>query len=242
LSRYLVASYGCAVPSEGDPHGWQPDPFGRYEERYYVYGEPTRLVRASGIESTDPQGTARSPNVVPRPGSWRSSYRRSSEPVEELPDNEGAARRDDPSPEPVASPRPPATLPSDSPKPFRHRRLLVAALIVLILLAGAGVTALFIRGGQSATDRYLGRVAAIARVDRTTVDSHRRDLLARRDAVCGSMLQESARVAYAFRDSALTTAAYQAALELTCPSRKVAFDRALAIERAADERLVPLGN
>jgi hypothetical protein len=113
---------------------------------------------------------------------------------------------------------------------------------VLVLLAGAGVTALLIRGGQSATDRYLGRVAAIASVDRTTVDSHRGDLLARRDAVCGSMLTESARVAYAFRDSALITAAYQAALELTCPSRKVAFDRALASERAADERLAPLGS
>jgi hypothetical protein len=56
------------------------------------------------------------------------------------------------------------------------------------------------------------------------------------------MLQESARVAYAFRDSALITAAYQAALELTCPSRKAPFDRALAREHAADERLAPLGN
>ena len=56
------------------------------------------------------------------------------------------------------------------------------------------------------------------------------------------MLQESARVAYAFRDSVLITAAYQAALELKCPSRKVAFVRALASERAADERLAPLGN
>jgi hypothetical protein len=120
--------------------------------------------------------------------------------------------------------------------------LLVAALTVLVLLAGTGVAVLLIRGGQSATDRYLGRVAAIAQEDRKTVDSHRADLLARRDAVCGSMLQESARVAYAFRDSALITAAYQAALELTCPSRKAPFDRALAREHAADERLAPLGN
>ena len=47
------------------------------------------------------------------------------------------------------------------------------------------------------------------------------------------MLTESARIAYAFRDTPLVTAAYQAALELTCPSRKLAFDRAWANARAA---------
>jgi len=185
------------VPPEDAANGWQPDPFDRYDERYYVYGEPTRLVRRSGIESTDPQGSERSPTVVPPP-------------------------------EPVEPPRAPGTQPSDPPKRSR-KGLLVAALIVVVLLAGAGVTALLVRGGQSATDRYLGRVAAIAKVDRTTVDSHREDLLSRRDAVCGSMLQESARIAYAFRDTPLVTAAYQAAVELTCPSRKVAFEKALAI-------------
>jgi len=106
--------------------------------------------------------------------------------------------------------------------------------VLVVLLVGAGVTALVVRGGQSADDRYLSRVAAIAGVDKAAVDSHREDLLARRDAVCGSMLEESARVAYAFRDSALITAAYQAALELTCPSHKAAFDLALARDRAAD--------
>ena len=185
---------------EDAPHGWQPDPFGRYEDRYFVYGEPTRLVRRSGIESTDPQGSERSPDVVP--------------------------------PEPVASPRAPATRPSDPPQRSR-KGLLVAALIVLVLLVGAGVTAYLVRGEQSATDRYLGRVAAIAKVDRKTADAHREDLLSRRDAVCGSMLTESARIAYAFRDTPLVTAAYQAALELTCPSRKVAFDQAWANARAA---------
>jgi len=106
--------------------------------------------------------------------------------------------------------------------------------VLVVLLAVAGVTALLVRGGQSADDRYLSRVAAIAGVDKAAVDSHREDLLARRDAVCGSMLEESARVAYAFRDSALITAAYQAALELTCPSHQAAFDLALARDRAAD--------
>jgi len=190
------------VSPEDALHGWQPDPFGRFEDRYFVYGEPTRLVRRSGIESTDPQGSERSPDVV-RP------------------------------PEPVASPPAPATPPRDPAKRSRKGPLLVAAAIVLVLLAGAGVTALLMRGEQSATDRYLGRVAAIADVDRKTVNSHREDLLSRRDDVCGSMLAESARIAYAFRDSPMITAAYQAALELTCPARKVAFDRALANARAA---------
>ncbi|MGO9873753.1 MAG: hypothetical protein ACLPVY_08125 [Acidimicrobiia bacterium] len=34
-------------------NGWHPDPFGRFEERYIVYGEPSRLVRSEGVEQTD---------------------------------------------------------------------------------------------------------------------------------------------------------------------------------------------
>jgi len=205
------------VSPEDALHGWQPDPFGRYEDRYFVYGEPTRLVRRSGIESTDPQGSERSPDVVP------------NEPAT----SEVTARRGDTSAEPVASAPAPATPPGDTAKRSHKGRLLVAALIVLVLLAGAGGTALLMRGEQSATDRYLGRVAALADVDRKTVNSHRTDLLSRRDDVCGSMLEESARIAYAFRDTPMITAAYQAALELTCPARRVAFDRAWANARAA---------
>jgi len=36
-------------------NGWHPDPFGRFDERYIVYGEPSRLVRNDGIEQTDRQ-------------------------------------------------------------------------------------------------------------------------------------------------------------------------------------------
>jgi hypothetical protein len=57
------------------PHGWQPDPFGLHEERSFTRGEPTRLVRDSGIESyemppsTDPPRatTASAPQPVPAP-------------------------------------------------------------------------------------------------------------------------------------------------------------------------------
>jgi hypothetical protein len=50
--------------------GWSPDPFGRYDERFFVYGEPSRLVRTAGNEATDPHGTAPSPRddaAVSRP-------------------------------------------------------------------------------------------------------------------------------------------------------------------------------
>jgi hypothetical protein len=36
-------------------NGWHPDPFGRFDERYIVYGEPSRLVRNEGVEQTDRQ-------------------------------------------------------------------------------------------------------------------------------------------------------------------------------------------
>jgi len=36
-------------------NGWHPDPFGRFDERYIVYGEPSRLVRHDGVEQTDRQ-------------------------------------------------------------------------------------------------------------------------------------------------------------------------------------------
>ncbi len=35
-------------------HGWQMDPFGVHEQRYFSQGQPTKLVRDRGIESYDP--------------------------------------------------------------------------------------------------------------------------------------------------------------------------------------------
>jgi hypothetical protein len=37
-----------------DEQGWQPDPFGRHQERYLSAGRPTYLVRDGGVESSDP--------------------------------------------------------------------------------------------------------------------------------------------------------------------------------------------
>jgi hypothetical protein len=47
--------------------GWRPDPFGRYEERYFSDGLATRLVRTGRIEASDePEGTP-VPYVPPEP-------------------------------------------------------------------------------------------------------------------------------------------------------------------------------
>jgi hypothetical protein len=37
-------------------HGWKPDPFGRYENRYFSDGTPTALVRSGRLETRDEPG------------------------------------------------------------------------------------------------------------------------------------------------------------------------------------------
>ena len=74
-----------------DLHGWQSDPFGLHEQRYFSQGQPTKLVRDGGVEAYDPPPTS-SPSaarhvpetprtseapallpVPPRPGWWLAS-------------------------------------------------------------------------------------------------------------------------------------------------------------------------
>src|ERR1700680_4415369 len=43
------------VTLDEDYNGWHPDQFGRFDERYIVGGEPSRLVRNEGVEQTDRQ-------------------------------------------------------------------------------------------------------------------------------------------------------------------------------------------
>src|SRR3954467_1204028 len=60
--------------------GWFPDPFGRYDERFFVYGEPSRLVRTAGLQATDPHGVASAPRgKVLLPQSIRDAH---AEPVD----------------------------------------------------------------------------------------------------------------------------------------------------------------
>jgi hypothetical protein len=42
----------------GVSDGWHPDPFGRFEERWFAQGQPTQLVRSGGIEAQDAPGSA----------------------------------------------------------------------------------------------------------------------------------------------------------------------------------------
>jgi hypothetical protein len=39
---------------DGRWEGWYSDPFGRHEARWMSNGKPTKLVRDSGVESSDP--------------------------------------------------------------------------------------------------------------------------------------------------------------------------------------------
>jgi hypothetical protein len=52
-----------------DFYGWQPDPFGLHELRYFSQGSPTKLVRDDGVEGYDePPGeedrTPRAPELL----------------------------------------------------------------------------------------------------------------------------------------------------------------------------------
>jgi hypothetical protein len=47
--------------------GWRPDPFGRYEERYFSDGVATRLVRTGREEASDEPEGALATFVAPEP-------------------------------------------------------------------------------------------------------------------------------------------------------------------------------
>jgi hypothetical protein len=59
-----------------DPLGWQPDPFGRHELRYFSAGQPTYLVRDGGVESSDPVPSApiQAPPVTPSADAYLPAY------------------------------------------------------------------------------------------------------------------------------------------------------------------------
>jgi hypothetical protein len=47
--------------------GWRPDPFGRYEERYFSDGVATALVRTDRVEANDQPGGPLAPFDAPAP-------------------------------------------------------------------------------------------------------------------------------------------------------------------------------
>ena len=62
-----ASSVDSAVVSTEILQGWRPDPFGRYEERYFSNGLATRLVRTGRIEASDEPEGASTANVAPEP-------------------------------------------------------------------------------------------------------------------------------------------------------------------------------
>jgi len=56
-----------------DLHGWQSDPFGLHEQRYFSQGQPTKLVRDGSAESYDPPPTASAASGTPAPGGAHSA-------------------------------------------------------------------------------------------------------------------------------------------------------------------------
>ena len=63
------------VTLDEERNGWLPDPFGRFEERYIVYGEPSRLVRSAGVEQTDRQPLTSDPSALPAAALWNGDLR-----------------------------------------------------------------------------------------------------------------------------------------------------------------------
>ena len=63
--------------------GWQRDPFGQHEQRYFSQGQPTRLVRDGAVESYHDLPTSHPPspgNYQPAPGPPREAPIHQSEP------------------------------------------------------------------------------------------------------------------------------------------------------------------
>ena len=77
--RLIFAYIGTVVEIEreglemAELHGWQTDPFGVHEQRYFSQGKPTKLVRDQGRESYDPppgdESVARPSTLKLDPGS-----------------------------------------------------------------------------------------------------------------------------------------------------------------------------
>jgi putative flippase GtrA len=76
------------------PHGWQRDPYGIHEDRYFTRGEPTRLVRDGGVESYDePPNSAEPPHPRLLPQQRPEVHDSDQPPLEEPPAPRSLFRR-----------------------------------------------------------------------------------------------------------------------------------------------------
>ena len=104
------------TPSGGAGGGWQPDPAGRHEGRYFVGGQPTDLVRDGSVEGLDAMGRQQLDSAVAEPVSANAN-----------------------------------------PHKRRQRWLVVAAVVAVLAVTGAGIGAYayLTRDRTTADDRYL---------------------------------------------------------------------------------------
>jgi len=68
-----------------EKHGWQQDPFGLHEWRYFSLGQPTQLVKDGGSESYDPPPTQTSPASNGTTQQMHAEPVMNSAPIEDLP-------------------------------------------------------------------------------------------------------------------------------------------------------------
>ncbi len=120
--------------------GWDVDPFGLHERRYFSAGEPTNLVSDGGVESYDPPPpTADAATATPTPTTVVAG------PMG--PSDADAAEPSDPGP---GGPAAGAASGDPGPPPRRRRRVLAAVGATVVVVAGV-TTGLAVSGGGNPT-------------------------------------------------------------------------------------------
>jgi len=113
-----------------EQQGWQPDPFGRHQSRYFSAGRPTYLVRDGHIEGSDPVEQIPSQAYPPHVDAGIAPVTHASPPVMRAP---GTAS--------------PWSVPGDARTTGRHGtpgyngRMAVVAAVVVVLLVGLVIIA-----------------------------------------------------------------------------------------------------
>jgi hypothetical protein len=182
-----------------DFYGWQPDPFGLHELRYFSQGSPTKLVRDAGVEGYDEppsekDPTARAPEQVPQVTGpplagqqWQPDVTRGF----------------------VVPPIPVA-------KPHSRRRV-VTVLAPLILVVGLIVAAVVVFGGSSPRD--AGAAAAFVQsASQTTLAQSTADI-----AISGNVSVAGDDVPITGSGAAVLTDAQQFAATVSFTASGVSF-------------------
>jgi hypothetical protein len=140
--------------------GWQPDPYQRFEQRYFVAGQPTAQVRSGGIESTDPNRPAPPPYFgPPSPSGYGGGYPQSNQPGIGVPPNMGGYPIGPGYPGSAGGPYPPgaysmgaAPVPSAAPPPKRRTGLWIGIVVAVVVIGLAIGIPLALTGSDNKKD------------------------------------------------------------------------------------------